>query len=301
MAANGDATTVGMDAPGDGGGQVIDYDTGPAPDIDAGAGWILAWSDEFNGPNGAPPDPSKWTLVTGGNGWGNQELEYYTTALENAHLENGQLVITALTAAMATNASGYTCRYPMDGGPCGYTSARMQTQGLFSQQYGRIEASIQIPTGQGLWPAFWTLGNNIDTVGWPQCGEMDIQENIGNEPSTNHGSLHALNSMTGKAYENVTATYSLDGGAKLSDGFHVYGVEWQPGQISFYVDGNVYETQTSTGIPAGDAWPYEQPFYLLLNVAVGGNWPGSPDNTTVFPQTMLVDYVRAYSAVGADY
>jgi beta-glucanase (GH16 family) len=280
----------------------VDASTSTTFNDDAGL-WVLTWSDEFNGPNGTAPDPTKWNLVTGGNGWGNQELEYYTTDLANAQVQNGNLVITALTAAMsAGGAAGYTCDYPNHGGSCGYTSARMQTAGLFQQQYGRFEARIKIPYGQGMWSAFWTLGANNSTVGWPKCGEVDIQENIGNELYTQHGSLHALNTTSGKAYQNATAAYTLpSGGPKLSDDFHVYAYEWDPGAIRFYFDSVLYETQTPATIPSGDQWAYDQPFYILLNLAVGGNWPGSPDQTTVFPQTMQVDYVRVYSLSGADY
>jgi beta-glucanase (GH16 family) len=266
-------------------------DTGAVIDTDAGSMWALAWSDEFNGTNGSAPDPSNWSLQTGNNnGWGNGEFEYYTTDLANAQIQNGNLVIAATTAGAST----YQCAYP-NNGPCEYTSARMQTKGLFSQLYGRFEASIKIPSGAGLWPAFWGLGNN---GGWPTCGEIDIMENRGIEPSINHGSLHGQPG----GYQNATGTYTLPGGAALSAAFHLYAVEWEPGVIRFYVDDSLYETQTEAGLAAiGDQWPFTQPFYLLLNVAVGGNFGGAPTAATMFPQTMLVDYVRVYTAVGADY
>ena len=196
--------------------------------------------------------------------------------------------ITATTA----NASSYTCSYPSSG-PCLYTSARLKTLGKFSQQYGRFEARIQMPEGQGLWPAFWMLGANINTVNWPACGEIDIMENIGKEPSINHGSLHmpAAGSTTD---DQLTGMYTLAGGAKLGDAFHTYAIEWSSSSISFfYVDDMLYETQTPQ-TASGRTWEFNQPFFILLNVAVGGTWPGAPDSTTTFPQTMKVDWVRAY-------
>ncbi len=167
----------------------------------------------------------------------------------------------------------------------------MQTKGLFSQQYGRFEARIQIPKGQGMWPAFWMLGNNIDTAGWPACGEIDIMENIGKEPSMVHGTLHA----PGYPPEGYTAAYTLPNGQKFADGFHVFAAEWEPQQIRLYVDGILYATDTQSASPTPNSWPFDgQPFFMLLNLAVGGRWPGNPDATTQFPQQMLVDYVRVY-------
>jgi beta-glucanase (GH16 family) len=215
---------------------------------DGGGVWALSWSDEFDGANGSAPDPNKWTLLNGGDGWGNQELEYYTSDLANAQVQGGNLVITATTAG----ASAYHCSYPVANNPCEYTSARMQTLGHFAQLYGRFEARIQLPSGQGLWPAFWAMGDNIDTVNWPACGEIDIMENIGKEPGTNHGSLHGPSGST--AY-NLTGQYTLPGGANLSDAFHVYALEWQPGQIRFYVDDQLYETQNASSAQPGARGP----------------------------------------------
>jgi beta-glucanase (GH16 family) len=216
-------------------------------------------------------------METGGGGWGNNELESYTSRPENAKVQDGNLVITAIQE----NFTG------TDGITRPYTSARLKTQGKFDQKYGRFEARIKIPAGQGIWPAFWMLGNNIDTAQWPSCGEIDIMENIGKEPSMVHGSLH------GTGFDS-TATYTLSTG-KFADDFHVYAVEWEPGVVRFYVDGNLYDTRTSANVPAGGTWAFDHPFFLLLNVAVGGNWPGSPDGTSTFPQTMLVDYVKVYT------
>jgi beta-glucanase (GH16 family) len=258
----------------------------------AGAGgaatsWTLTWSDEFNGADGSAVDSSKWVYDTGGNGWGNSEYEYYTSGTANAVQQGGNLVITATTAG----ASSHTCSYPSNG-PCQYTSARIKTLGKFSQQYGRFEARIQIPEGQGIWPAFWMMGDNINQVNWPSCGEIDVMENIGKEPSINHGSMH-MPASGSTSDSQLTGMYTLPGGAKLGDAFHVYAIEWTSSQVAFYVDDTLYEMQTKTGA-TGRTWEFDHPFFILLNVAVGGTWPGAPDSTTTFPQTMKVDYVRVY-------
>ena len=257
------------------GGQSTAAAPSPAPQ-----NWTLVWSDEFNGPNGSAADPAKWTLETGGNGWGNNELEYYTNRLQNAQIQNGNLVITA-------RAEKYT---GPDGVTRDYTSARLKTQGKFSQTYGRFEARIKIPYGQGLWPAFWMLGSDIDQIGWPSCGEIDIMENIGREPAIVHGTIH------GPGYSGaggIGTAFTLPSG-RFADDFHVFAVEWEPNVIRFYVDDNLYATRTPADLPKNTQWVYNKPFFLLLNVAVGGGWPGSPDATTVFPQVMTVDYLRVY-------
>ena len=251
------------------------------------AGWTLTWSDEFNGADGSAVDSTKWVYDTGGSGWGNNELEYYTSGTANAVQQGGNLVITATTA----NAANYTCSYPSNG-PCHYTSARLKTLGKFSQQYGRFEARIQMPEGQGIWPAFWMMGDNINTVSWPSCGEIDVMENIGKEPSINHGSMH-MPATGGTTDDQLTGMYTLSGGAKLGDAFHTYAIEWTSSQVTFYVDDMLYETQTKAAA-TGRTWEFDHPFFILLNVAVGGTWPGSPDSTTTFPQTMKVDRVRVY-------
>ena len=264
-------------------GTASDSATSDAP-IAADAGnWKLTWSDEFNGANGSAPDPSKWTAETGGGGWGNQEREYYTNDLANAVVQNGNLVITATTAG----AAAHPCWY----GQCQYTSARLVTSGKFSQAYGRFEVRAQVPKGQGLWPAFWMLGQDIATAPWPACGEIDIMENVGKEPGKNHGSLHGPGYSGGNP---LTGSYTLPGGAKLGDAFHLYAAEWETNVVRFYVDDVLYETKTNVDVPAGHVWVYDHPFFLLLNVAIGGQFPGEPDGTTVFPQTLLVDYVRVY-------
>ena len=237
--------------------------------------WQLVWSDEFNGPAGTQPDSRYWSYDIGNNGWGNNELETYTSAAENAQMD-GQ---------------GHLDIHVENPSPGVYTSARIKTQMTgstgFTIEYGRIEARIKLPFGQGIWPAFWMLGNNISTVGWPQCGEIDIMENIGNTPTINYGSVHAPN-------YNVTAQYPLAGDQQYHNDFHTFAIEWSPSSVTFYVDGNAYQTITSA--EARNAWVFNTPFFIILNVAVGGSFPGSPDSTTQFPQDMLVDYVRVYQA-----
>jgi beta-glucanase (GH16 family) len=251
----------------------------------SGSPWTLVWSDEFSGSNGSAPDSSKWTLETGGDGWGNHELEYYTNRPQNAQIENGSLIIAALK-------EDYTGK---DGVTRNYTSARMMTAGKFEQQYGRFEARIKIPYGQGMWPAFWMLGNNSGTAGWPTCGEIDIMENIGKEPAIVHGTIHGPG-YSGAA--GIGSSFSLAKG-RFADDYHLYAVEWEPNVIRFYVDSSLYATRTPADLPQGAKWVYDHPFFIILNLAVGGDWPGAPDTTTVFPQTMLVDYVRAYKKSAA--
>jgi beta-glucanase (GH16 family) len=245
------------------------------------AGWKLVWSDEFNGPRGSPVDASKWVLEVGGNGWGNQELEYYTSRAQNVFTQGGDLVIQA-------RREKYT---GPDGVSRNYTSARLKTAGKFSQAYGRFEARMKLPSGQGMWPAFWMLGDDVDKAGWPACGEIDIMENIGKEPSTVHGSIHGPGFVGDVGLE---ARYGLPDKRRFADEFHIFAVEWEPGAIRFYVDGNRYVTRTRSDLRPGWKWVFDHPFFLLLNVAVGGDWPGNPDDSTAFPQAMLVDYVRVY-------
>jgi len=243
--------------------------------------WSLVWRDEFDGPSGSAVDTSKWSFDVGGKGWGNNELETYTNRAANAHVEGGLLVIKALKETF-TGPDNITRNY---------TSARLLTKNKFSQAYGRFEARIKIPYGQGIWPAFWMLGNNIDTAHWPNCGEIDIMENIGKEPSIVHGTFHGPGYSGGSG---VSASYTLPNGRKFSDDFHTFAIEWEPNVMRFYVDGHLYKTRTPADLPAGTSWVFDHPFFIILNVAVGGGWPGNPDATTVFPQQMLVDYVRVY-------
>jgi beta-glucanase (GH16 family) len=267
---HGDASALGGAAGM--GGALSDAAQVPCP-----PGYQLAWSDEFDGAAGSAVDATKWVFETGNGsgGWGNNELEYYRSGTSNAALDgSGNLVITAKQESY---------------GGFAYTSARIKTQGLASWTYGHIEARIKLPYGRGLWPAFWMLGNDISTNSWPACGEIDIMENIGKEPSINHGSLHMPAAGT-SSDDELTGSITFATG-KLSDDFHVYAIDWSSSAIQFYLDGNPYETQTPANA-TGRTWEFDQPFFILLNIAVGGNWPGSPDSTTVFPQTMTVDYVR---------
>jgi beta-glucanase (GH16 family) len=242
------------------------------------------WRDEFDGPAGATFDRTKWVADTGGEGFGNKERQFYTTRPENVALDgSGHLVITARAEPPVR---AYSCWY----GPCRYTSARLKTKGLFAQTYGRFEARIRIPRGQGIWPAFWMLGADIDSVGWPKSGEIDIMENIGREPAIVHGTIH------GPGYSGaggISRADTLASGA-YADDFHVYGISWQPGEIRWYVDGRLTYRTTPKDLPSGAAWVFDHPHFLLLNLAVGGEWPGDPDATSTYPQTMVVDWVRVY-------
>jgi len=244
-------------------------------------GWNLVWADEFTQADGTPPDSTKWGYEVGGGGFGNNELEYYTSRTNNARIEGNQLVIEAKQESF---------------GGRNYTSARLLTKGKWAWTYGRIEARIQIPRGQGLWPAFWMLGTNIDAVSWPTCGEIDIMENIGAEPGTVHGTIHGPGYSGGNG---IGGPYTLPGGAAFADAFHIFAIEWETNRIRWYVDGQQYFTVTPANLPSGTTWVFTAPQFLLLNVAVGGNWPGSPNASTTFPQRMTVDYVRVYAATNA--
>ena len=231
-----------------------------------------AWADEFDGPANSAPDAAKWTYDLGGGGWGNQELETYTNLPQNVYVDGaGHLVIRVERSGAA------------------FTSARLKTQGLFAARYGTIESRIRLPFGQGIWPAFWMLGTNITSAGWPGCGEIDIMENVGREPSVNHGSVHGPGYSGGNS---VSGLYTLPGSARFADDFHVFAIHWAPGTVTFLVDGTAYKTVTAASLPAGAKWVFDNPFFLIVNVAVGGTFPGAPDATTQFPQQMIVDYIR---------
>ena len=246
-----------------------------APAVAAAA----TFSDTFDGPAGAPVDGSKWQLETGDN-VNNHERQYYTSGTNNAALDGqGHLVITA----KKENPGNYQCWY----GSCQYTSARLNTSGKFAAQYGHVEARMKIPRGQGMWPAFWMLGTDIGQVGWPNSGEIDVMENVGFEPSVVHGTIH------GPGYSGsggIGAAYSLPGGQAFADAFHTFAVDWAPGSITWSVDGNVYQRRTPADL-GGKTWVFDKPFFLILNLAVGGYWPGDPDGSTVFPQQLVVDSV----------
>ncbi|MBK6565002.1 MAG: glycoside hydrolase family 16 protein [Saprospiraceae bacterium] len=238
--------------------------------------WTLTWSDEFEGEKDQAPDPTKWTydLGTGQNGWGNNEYQTYTQRPENVGLDGGgNLVITALNQPF---------------GGANFSSARIKTQGLFTQKYGRFEARIKSPYGPGIWPAFWMLGENINEVSWPQCGEIDIMELRGQAPSTMYGTLHGPGYSGGNA---VSKNYSLTN-ARFDNDFYLYAVEWDENKIDFFVNNYLYGRITKEDVPG--EWVYDQPFYMILNVAVGGNFVGFPTSQTPFPQQMVIDFVRVY-------
>lgn len=254
--------------------------TAQAPASEA-AVTAATFTDDFTGPAGAGIDTSKWHFETGDN-VNNHERQWYTSGTNNAALDGqGNLVITA----KKENPGNYNCWY----GRCEYTSARLSTQGQFTQTYGRFEARMKLPRGQGMWPAFWMLGADIGNVGWPNSGEIDIMENVGFEPNTVHGTLH------GPGYSGAGGIGAAYNGPNFSDDFHTYAVDWAPNQIKWYVDGNLYQTRTPADLN-GNRWVFDHPFYLILNLAVGGYWPGDPNSSTVFPQRLVVDYVRVTSS-----
>ncbi|WP_299227807.1 glycoside hydrolase family 16 protein [uncultured Psychroserpens sp.] len=251
----------------------------------------LVWQDEFS-VEGAP-DPTRWTYDLGDGtdqgipGWGNNELQYYTDRPENVTIENGVMVLTAREESfMGSN----------------YTSARITTQGLFEQRYGRFEARIRLPVGKGIWPAFWLLGNDCDQNAWPQCGEIDIMEYVGDRPTVVFGSVHGPGYNAG---DSISKEYTLEND-RFDEGFHIFGIEWGPDYINYYVDGDLYQTITpeitaeealTFNAPANSGeWVFNgRPFYIIINMAVGGSLPGAPNAETEFPQSMYVDYVRVYN------
>ena len=236
--------------------------------------WQLVWSDEFNGTSGNLPDASKWTYDIGNNGgWGNQELEHYTNSPNNVSLDgNGNLVITALKNGNS------------------FSSARIKTKDLFSQTYGRYEARLKTPYGPGIWPAFWMLGSDVDTNAWPQCGEIDIMELRGQQPNIISGTIHGPGYSGGNAITASNALYNN----RYDIDYHLFAVEWDANKIDFYVDDYLYQSITKTDVTKRGQWVYNHPFFLILNIAVGGNYVGFPTAQTPFPQNMTIDYVRVY-------
>jgi beta-glucanase (GH16 family) len=241
----------------------------------------LVWSDDFNGSVGESPDTTKWTFDIGvgpnNDGWGNAELEYYTSRPVNASIDsNGNLAITAKSELYAGSA---------------FTSARIKTKGLFDQSYGRFEARIKAPWGPGIWPAFWLLGSNIDSVAWPQCGEIDILELRGQKPNVINGTVHGPGYSGGGG---ITKSFAFEN-ARFDVDFHLFAVEWGKDYLDFFVDNTLYQRITPDNITGN--WVFDHPFFIIMNVAVGGNYVGFPTSQTPFPQTMLVDYVRVYKEV----
>lgn len=235
--------------------------------------WELTWEDDFEGAAGSLPDATKWNFDVGTD-WGNQQLEYDTDRAENASLDgNGHLAIVAREENFAGSR---------------YTSARLTTAGKFEQQYGRFEARMKLPWGQGLWPAFWMLGNDFSSAGWPQCGEIDIMEYRGQEPTVVHGSLHGPGYFAGSP---VTDKFTLID-SRFDTDFHIFRVDWGADYIDFYVDDVIYNRVSAEDVPG--EWVFDHPFFLIVNLAVGGNYLGPPNADTQFPQTLLIDYVRVY-------
>jgi beta-glucanase (GH16 family) len=250
--------------------------------------WTQIWSDEFDGAAGSPVDGTKWVYDTGDGcaqsncGWGNNEKEYYSDAPDNISLNgNGQLVITARPA------TGLTCYY----GACRYTSAKITTRGKMIVSPGRVEARIKLPTGQGLWPAFWLLGSTCPQTPWPDCGELDIMENKGSQPTTTSSAIH------GPGYSGATpfAHANVLSGGTVGD-FHTYAVEWDATYIRFLVDGAMHFQATRGGIEQYGRSILGNSFIIILNLAVGGHFDGDPASDAIFPATMLVDYVRVYKS-----
>ena len=269
----------------------------PSPSPPPLPGWTLTWSDEFNGPNGSAPDPAKWVydIGYGEGGWGNGELQYYTNSRDNSYLQDGSLVIAARTDNLeSTMLCGST--------PCKYTSARLKTLGKFSQTYGRFEARIKIPIGNGMWPAFWTLGTDFPTAGWPKCGEIDIMENWGADGTVIAGTTHD----PGYDPDNgISGEHTFSSITTVANDYHVYAVEWEVNAIRFYVDGSEYHCVRTSDAPASacgsisgtvssapHTWPFNHPFFMLLNLAIDGD--SRPTSTTKFPGLMFIDYVRVY-------
>jgi beta-glucanase (GH16 family) len=246
------------------------------PTVTPTGDWKLVWSDEFDAPNGSAVDTTKWSFNTGSGGWGNGELQYYTDRTDNAYIQDGALVIKAQREDYVASR---------------YTSARLVTRGKGDWLHGRFEVRARLPYGQGIWPAIWMLPTDWEYGGWPASGEIDIMELVGHESATVHGTLHY-----GNPHEYQGDHYDLAEGT-FADNYHVFALEWEPGEIRWYVDGYHYQTQTQwfTSSRGGTyPAPFDKPFHLIMNVAVGGRWPGYPDETTEFPQYMHVDYVRVY-------
>jgi beta-glucanase (GH16 family) len=255
----------------------------------ASGAWTLLWSDEFDGPPGVRVDSAKWRYETGDGcerglcGWGNREKQYYTDAAENVALDGrGRLTVVARAAR-----AGLTCHY----GPCRYTSGRIMTRGKMSSPPGRVEARIKLPAGQGLWAAFWMLGFDHPATPWPACGEIDIMESKGSDPSTTSSALH------GPGYSGTTPLthWSRLARGTAADTFHTYAVEWDSLRVRFFVDDRLHYSITRSEVERLGRSVLDQPYFVILNLAVGGTFDGDPRSDAIFPATMVVDYVRVYT------
>lgn len=235
-------------------------------------GYTLVWSDEFNG---NALDNTSWNYETGGNGWGNNELEYYTNNSKNSFItKGGYLVIEARSETIGSN---------------NYTSARITTMGKKEFKYGRVDIRAKLPTGKGIWPALWMLGSNITTTQWPACGEIDMMELLGHEPNKIYGTMHWGNA--GGASTHIGGNYTLPAG-DFSQKFHVFSIIWTTDKIEWYIDDQKYFIGNKTDVTGN--YPFDKSFFFIFNVAVGGNWPGNPDGSAIFPQRMIVDYIRVF-------
>ena len=330
----------GKDAGGASAGDAAISDAGASADVtepEGGTiatppGWTLYWSDEFDGADGSDVDPTKWVHDVGegsdtaegvwspGFGWGNDELEYYTPGTANTEQRGGYLLLTAAkntntnyVCSFADNPKSATTTYHQ--GTCEYTSGRIKTvlgppakgtgirQNLFSHLYGRFEMRAQIPAGVGFWPAFWTMGSNLFTQNWPACGELDIMEEVGEQPGTVYGTSHSTKSGD----NGVPHSMTLPNGANLSDAFHVYAIEWDPTSIRWLLDDAVYGTETAPAGATTADWPFADPtnpFFIILNLAISSgdtnSWGAAPTAATTFPAQMKVDYVSVYTAANGD-
>jgi len=260
-----------------GGDSLIAQPKEPASLVAPTSEWKLTFADEFEGARGTPPSAEKWRAEVGTD-WGNQQLEYDTDRTENVALDgDGHLTITARRESYRGQS---------------FTSGRLSTEGLFAQTYGRFEARMKMPRGAGLWPAFWLLGADVQSAGWPECGEIDILELRGQTPDEVRSTLHAPGYSGGESL-GLDVTLERD----LSQDFHRYSAEWTRDGFAFYVDDlRTFRVLRSELSPAA-AWPFDRPFFVILNLAVGGNYVGPPDDSTPFPQSLVVDYVRIYELV----
>ena len=244
-------------------------------------GWTLVWNDEFDGP---ALNLEKWSYEIGGHGWGNNELQYYSDDDSTAFIQDGKLVIRADLVPQGTGSSD-NLRY--------FSSARLRTSGKGDWRYGRIEVKAKLALGQGIWPAIWLLPTDWMYGGWPESGEIDIMEHVGYDPGRVHGSIHT-GSYNHKINTQRGGSKLLD---KISSKFYVYAIEWYEDRIDFLIDDSKYFSFQNDGKNDFNTWPFNQRFHLLINIAVGGDWPGSPDETTQFPTEMEVEYVRVYEKI----
>lgn len=244
----------------------------------AGAG---AWTESFAGPAGTRPDPQSWRHDVGATGWGNGELQRYTASTANARLDGrGHLELVARRVRPGARRGSFT-------------SARLTTRGRFAFRYGTVEMRARLPRGKGLWPAFWMLGDTFPATPWPDCGEIDVMESLGNDPFRAYGTVHGPGSLAEEGVGGKIRTRKA-----LSAGFHRFGARWSPGAVTFTLDGRRYATVERSSYPAGQLWALDRPMYLIVNLAVGGQWPGAPSARTAFPARMAIDWIRVAGAAG---